>query len=97
MGDKINVFLLKIKKLGGINESTYNNLRASGSGPGTLPKIHIIDFSTKFQFRQFLLRLTLLVIISEFLVPLLTPFRKNKYTVCNFKEFSDSICSKGNA
>ena len=35
--------------------------------------------------------------ICKFLVPNLTPFSKNQYTVCNSKEFSDSICSVANA
>ena len=54
MEDKINRFLLKIRKLNCITQEIYDSLRSTGSAPGILyglPKIHKTDFASKFQFR----------------------------------------------
>ena len=52
MKDKVNNFLRKIKDCCPEN---YKLFTASGSAPGILyglPKVHKVDFSTKFQFRS---------------------------------------------
>ena len=55
--DRINRFLLKMKNQKILDETNYNELHASGSGPGVLygkPKIHKPDFNIKFPYRPIL-------------------------------------------
>ena len=52
--DRLNKFLLDLKKLHHISDNLYRKLRSTGAAPGILyglPKIHKPDFSTKFQYR----------------------------------------------
>ena len=58
--DKINNFLRKLKDLSHISSDVYFKLYCKRSAPGILyglPKIHKPDFSTKFQFRPYLLHI----------------------------------------
>ena len=98
---KINTFLKKIRSSEFITDDLYRKLFVSGSGPGILyglPKIHKIDFSTKFQFRPiFAAYNTPSFNIAKFLVPILNPFTKNQYTIENSYSFSKEICNIPNA
>ena len=52
--DRANNFLRKLKEEGIMPADIYNSLFSSGSAPGILyglPKIHKVDFPSKFQFR----------------------------------------------
>ena len=93
--DKINRFLLKLKKSSVITESQYNSLHVSGSGPGVmygLPKIHKPNFNQKFQYRPILAAYNLASYkLSKFLVPLLSGLTQNQYTIQNSSQFSNTI------
>ena len=99
--DRINRFLLKLKSLKILNDSSYNELHASGSGPGILygkPKSHKSDFSTKFQYRPILAAYNLASYkLAKFLVPLLSPLTSNQYTLQNSKLFAEQIQLTPNA
>ena len=73
----------------------------SGTGPGTmygLPKIHKINFNTEFPFRPIIAAYnTAAYKLSKFLVPLLTPFTINEYTVHNSYDFAQMISNFPNA
>ena len=79
--DKINRFLLKIKKMNCITSEIYDTLRCTGSSPGILyglPKIHKADFSSKFQIRPiFAAYKTPSFNIAKFLVPVLASLTTN--------------------
>ena len=93
--DKINNFLRKLKDLGSIPTETFNKLYATGSAPGILyglPKIHKPDFATKFQFRPiFAAYNNPSFKLAKFLVPILSSFTTNEYTVDNSYSFVSSI------
>ena len=93
--DKINRFLLQLKKAGTIADQTYNKLHATGTGPGILygkPKIHKSDFSSKFQFRPILAAYNQASYkISKYIVPILSNLTSNQYTVLNSAEFVSKI------
>ena len=99
--DKINRFLLKIKKLDIITPATYSELYASGSGPGVLyglPKIHKPDFHLRFQYRPILAAFKLASFnMCKFLVPILAPLTTNEYTIDNSEMFANYIQSVPNA
>ena len=93
--DKINRFLLKLKNCKSISDDIYSKLRVTGSSPGILyglPKIHKLDFSSKFQFRPiFAAYNTPSFNISKFLVPIHSKLTVNKYTVENSFEFCQDV------
>ena len=93
--DKINNFLRKLKNIGCITSEIYYKLYANGSAPGILyglPKIHKPDFFTKFQFRPiFAAYKNPFYILAKFIVPILSPFTTNKYTVDNSYSFVSDI------
>ena len=93
--DQVNRFLLKLKKLNLISDDNYNKLHVSGSGPGVLyglPKIHKVDFASKFQFRPiFTAYNSACYKISKFLVDVLNPLTTNAYTCSNSYNFSKDI------
>ena len=99
--DKINRFLLKLKKSKIIDENCYKSLYVSGSGPGILyglPKIHKPNFSETFPFRPiFAAYNSASYNISKFLVPILAPLTTNEFTVLNSYSFVDEITSFPNA
>jgi hypothetical protein len=95
--DKLNNFFRKIKALKVISDETYKHLFVSGSGPGILyglPKIHKPSFGVNFPFRPiFAAYNTPSFNLATFLVPILTPFTTNEYTVeCSYK-FVDRVQS----
>ena len=93
--DKLNNFLHKVKDQ--ITTSCHNikDLFASGCAPGILyglPKIHKPDFSSKFQFRPiFAAYNNPCYKLSKFLVPLLSPYATNEYTIDNSLSFVNSL------
>ena len=93
--DKINNFLRKLKTLKIIDLETYQNLFVKGSGPGILyglPKIHKIDFSTKFQYRPIFAAYNCASYkISKFIIPYLAPFTKNQFNLSNSYDFSNKV------
>ena len=99
--DKINRFLLKLKNLKSISDDIYSKLRATGSSPGILyglPKIHKLDFSSKFQFRPiFAAYNTPSYNISKFLVPILSKLTVNEYTVENSFKFCQDVGNLSNS
>ena len=99
--DKINKFLLKLKKQEVLSDDQYKRLHVTGSGPGILygqPKIHKRDFCTKFQCRPILAAYNLASYkIAKFIVPLLSNLTTNQYTILNSTEFSSKISSIPNA
>ena len=99
--DKINRFLLNIKKLNIISSDIYDKLRASGSSPGILyglPKIHKIDFASKFQFRPIFASYNIPSYnLSKFLVPILSHLTFNNFTVKNSFTFSKDLSTVENA
>ena len=89
--DKLNRLLRSIKNT--IGESIYNQLRISGSRPGTLyglPKIHkpnnplrpIISSIGTFSYN-----------LAKFLVPIIDPLTRNEYTIGNASEFIKELCN----
>jgi hypothetical protein len=99
--DKINNFLRKLKKLKHITDAVYDHLHVSGSGPGILyglPKIHKIDFRTKFQFRPiFASYNSPSYKLAKFLVPVLAPITMNEFTLENSHQFAETIAREKNA
>lgn len=95
--DKINNFLRKIKKLELIPQDVINKLFVSGSGPGILyglPKIHKLDFSSKFQFRPIFAAYNCPSYnLAKFLVPVLNPITSNQFTCLNSYQFVKDISS----
>ena len=95
--DKINNFLRKLKNSGNLSDAIYKRLYVSGSGPGILyglPKIHKSNFKECFPFRPiFAAYRTPSFNLAKYLVPILSPFTTNQYTVNNSKDFVDSITS----
>ena len=94
--DRVNNFLRKLKdKFHSINDSLYQDLRSVGSGPGTLyglPKVHKIDFSSKFQFRPIFAAYNLATYkLSKFLVPILSKIAFSSYTVENSTQFKNQV------
>ena len=98
---KINRFLYGIKDKRVITDDAYQKLRSTGSGPGVMygqPKTHKKDFSTKFQCRPIMAAYNLASYkIAKFIVPILSPFTTNQYTILNSTEFSRKISSIPNA
>ena len=86
--DKINKFLLSMKKSDCIDEATYKTLHATGTGSGILygkPKVHKPDFSTQYQFRPILAAYNQASYkIAKFIVPILSCLTNNQYTVKKF-------------
>ena len=99
--DKINRFLLKLKNQSLIPDEIYNKLRATGSSPGILyglPKIHKIDFKSKFQFRPIFASYNVPSYnIAKFLVPILCPLTSNEYTVQNSFSFCRDLANIQNS
>ena len=99
--DKINNFLRKLKASKVISDSLYRDLYVSGSGPGILyglPKIHKIDFNTKFQMRPIFAAFNSAAFkISKYLVKILEPLTKNCFTVANSDVFVNDICNVSDA
>ncbi|KAG1658491.1 hypothetical protein GQR58_022937 [Nymphon striatum] len=99
--DRINRFLLKLKKLDLISNDSYRKLFASGTGPGILyglPKIHKSNFSVNFPFRPiFAAYNTASYNIAKFLVPVLAPLTTNQFTIINSYSFSHEISDLKNA
>ncbi len=78
-----------------VSEDIYKQLYATGTGPGILyglPKIHKTDFSQNFQFRPiFAAYNTASYNLSKFLVPILSPYTNNAFTVKNSYTFVEDI------
>ena len=93
--DKINRFLLKLKNQKIFNDDLYFKLKASGSSPGILyglPKIHKIDFASKFQFRPiFAAYNTPSYNIAKYLVSILSSLTTNEYSLKNSFKFKSDI------
>ena len=93
--DKINRFLNKMKNFKIIPEEVYSQLYISGSAPGILygtPKVHKPDFAMNPKFRPiFASYNTPSYNLSKFLVPILSKFTQNQYTVTNSYDFADEI------
>ena len=89
--DKINRFLNKLKKLGMIGESVYNELFASGCSPGILyglPKIHKLGVPIRPIFAACN---TPSYNLAKFLVPILSSLTRNNFTISNSYEFSQLL------
>ena len=93
--DKINSFIRKLKNTRLIAQDVYDRTFVSGSGPGILyglPKIHKIDFASKFQFRPiFAAYKTPSYNLAKYLVPLLSHLTTNDYTCSNSYQFVNDI------
>ena len=93
--DKINNFLLKLRKMGHISQQLYNDLHASGSGPGILyglPKVHKPLFLDNCLYRPIFAAYNVASYkISKFLVDILSPLAENKYTLKNSAQFRSEI------
>ena len=93
--DKFNRFLHKMKNMYIFTADVYSKLRATGSSPGILyglPKIHKLDFSTKFQFRPiFAAYKTPCYNLAKILVPVLSKLTTNQYTVENSYKFCHDL------
>ena len=98
---KINSFLDKLKKNKSISPALYKDLYVSGSSPGVLyglPKVHKIDFSSKFQFRPIFAAYNCASYnISKFLVKILNPIAENEYTLQNSTHFKNEITKLPNS
>ena len=92
MEDKVNNFLRKIKDCFSEN---YKLFTASGSAPGILyglPKVHKVDFSTKFQFRPiFAAYSNPCFKLAKFLVSHLSHLTRSDYTTDNSYSFVTSL------
>ena len=92
MEDKVNIFLRKIKDCFSEN---YKFFTASGSAPGILyglPKVHKVNFSTKFQFRPiFAAYSNPCFKLAKFLVSHLSHFTRSDYTTDNSYSFVTSV------
>ena len=99
--EKINRFLLKLKNLKKLPSEIYDKLRSTGSSPGILyglPKIHKIDFDSKFQMRPiFAAYNTPSYNLAKYLVPILSPLTTNQYTVENSYKFVEEIQDHGDS
>ena len=93
--DRINHFLSKLKTLGHISQSLYNQLRVTGSGPGILyglPKVHKPNFEAEMLYRPIFAAYNCASYnISKFLVQILTPYAENQYTIKNSVHFKEQI------
>ena len=85
--DKVNRLAAKLKSAIAITDDAYRDVYASGSGPGNLyglPQVHKTNFSEIFQMRPiFAARNTPSYKLTKYLVPLLSLFSVNDYTVKN--------------
>ena len=99
--DKINTFLRKLKNMSLLNEQTYKSLFVTGSGPGILyglPKTHKSDFADSYHLRPIFAAYNCASYkLSKFLVPVLSPFTTNDYTVDNSFTFCQKISAVQNA
>ena len=99
--DKINNFLRKLKNMYLLNEQTYKSLFVTGSGPGILyglPKTHKSDFAVSYHLRPIFAAYNCASYkLSKFLVPVLSPFTTNDYTVDNSFTFCQKISAVQNA
>ena len=89
--DKINRYLREMKEENVISESTYDDLFCSGSSFGVLygsPKIHKANVPMRPILSSYK---TPNYKLAKFLVPLLEPFTKNRYTLVNSREFKEKI------
>ena len=95
--DKINRYLTRLKQEKVINETTYEGLFCSGSSFGILyglPKIHKTDIPMRPILSSYN---TPNYKLAKFLVPLLEPFTKNRYTIVNSQQFKEKIvCQDSN-
>ena len=93
--DRINTFLLDIKKLKYISTALYNRLHVTGSGPGILyglPKVHKPRFLADKLYRPIFAAYNCANFnISKFLVDILTPISENEYTLKNSTDFRQQI------
>ena len=96
---KINNFLRKIKQY--IGDELYKKLYVTGSSPGVLyglPKIHKLDFRTKFQFRPIFAAYNAPSFnLAKYLVNILKPFTTNQFTTLNSTKFSEELVKIPNA
>ena len=87
----INTFLNKLKKAKKISDSTYRNLRTTGSHPGilyALPKIH----KENTPVRPILSAIgTHNYQLAKFLVPILEPITTNEFTIKNSHSFASEL------
>ena len=92
MEDRVNNFLRKIKECFSEN---YKLFTALGSAPGILyglPKVHKVDFSTKFQFRPiFAAYSNPCFKLAKFLVSHLSHLTRSDYTTDNSNSFVTSL------
>ena len=88
---KIRLFLGKLKKDSVISDSTYNDLAPTGTRPGILyglPKIH----KENVPIRPILSSIkTPAYKMSKYLVPLISPWAKNEFTVHDSLSFAKEI------
>ena len=99
--DQINNFLRKLKSLKIINQSIYSDLCVSGSSPGILyglPKIHKLDFNVNFQHRPIFASYNCTSYkLSKFIVPMLSKFTTNEFSVKNSASFANEIQQQTNS
>ena len=93
--DRLNNFLRKVKEKLSISGDTLKTLHASGCAPGILyglPKVHKPDFATNFQFRPiFAAYNNPCYKLAKFLVPYLTPYASNEYSLSNSYTFVSQL------
>ena len=84
-----------MKTLNHISQSLYEELRASGSGPGILyglPKVHKANFKSEKLYRPIFAAYNCASYnLSKYLVKILNPFAENQYTIKNSAEFRREI------
>ena len=90
--DRINTFLLDIKKLKYISTALYNKLHVTGSGPGILyglPKVHKPRFLADKLYRPIFAAYNCANFnISNFLVDILAHISENEYYLKNIQVIS---------
>ena len=93
--DKLNGFLLNLKKLGHISQDLYGKLHVTGTGPGILyglAKVHKDNFLVNHLYRPIFAAYNCASYkISKFLVDILSPIAENQYTIKNSAHFREQI------
>ena len=89
--DKVNRFLMKLKKFGMITEMIYKNLHVTGSSPGVLYGLARIH-KNGIPLRPILAAYnTASFSLSKFLIPLIDHLSSNSYTIRNAYDFVNQI------
>ena len=93
--DRINNFLLELKKCNHISNDLYGKLRVTGSGPGILyglPKIHKPTFEADKLYRPIFAAYNVASYkLSKYLVNVLSPLSTNEFTLKNSFDFRNQI------